>query len=63
MKIREVALNEAVLAQLIALSEAWTAEDNCYGYRPNDRSDIVRKQNLPCGGGRRRRGLSVRQGF
>jgi len=40
MKIREVALNEAVLAQLIALSEAWTAEDNCYGYRPNDRSDI-----------------------
>ena len=38
--IREVSLNEEVLEQLIRFSEDWTAEDSCYGYRPNDRTDI-----------------------
>lgn len=40
MIIREVELNDAVLAKLIRLSEDWTAENSCFGYRPNDRSDI-----------------------
>ncbi len=40
MNIREVELNDAILAKLIKLSEDWTAEDSCYGYRPNDKSDI-----------------------
>jgi ribosomal protein S18 acetylase RimI-like enzyme len=29
-----------VLAKLIKLSEDWTAENSCYGYRANDKSDI-----------------------
>ena len=40
MMIHEVALNEEVLDQLILFSEAWAAENSCYGYRPNDKSDI-----------------------
>ena len=40
MIIHEVELTEAVLAQLIRFSEDWTAENSCYGYRPNDKSDI-----------------------
>lgn len=40
MKITEVNLDEAVLAKLIRFSEDWTAENSCYGYRPNDQSDI-----------------------
>lgn len=40
MMIHEVNLNEEVLDQLIRFSEDWAAEDNCYGYRPNDKSDI-----------------------
>ena len=40
MFIHEVDLDEAVLAKLIRFSEDWTAENSCYGYRPNDRSDI-----------------------
>ena len=40
MTIHEVTLNEEVLDQLIRFSEDWAAEDSCYGYRPNDRSDI-----------------------
>ena len=40
MVIYEAELNEDVLAQLIRFSEDWTAENSCYGYRPNDRSDI-----------------------
>jgi ribosomal protein S18 acetylase RimI-like enzyme len=40
MTIREVQLDDEVLSLLISLSEDWTAEDSCYGYRPNDRSDI-----------------------
>ncbi len=40
MTIQEVRLDDEVLSLLISLSEDWTAEDSCYGYRPNDRSDI-----------------------
>lgn len=40
MDIREAALDEAVLAELIALSVDWAAENSCYGYRPNERADI-----------------------
>ena len=40
MTIQEVQLDDEVLSLLISLSEDWTAEDSCYGYRPNDRSDI-----------------------
>lgn len=36
----EVELNDAVLAKLVGFSEAWAAENSCYGYRPNDQSDI-----------------------
>lgn len=38
--IHEVTLDDAVLAKLIRFSEDWAAENSCYGYRPNDRSDI-----------------------
>ena len=40
MMIHEVNLNEEVLDQLIRFSEDWAAEDSCYGYRPNEKSDI-----------------------
>lgn len=40
MLIHEVDLNETVLAKLISFSEDWAEENSCYGYRPNDRSDI-----------------------
>lgn len=40
MLIHEVDLNETVLAKLISFSEDWAAENSCYGYRPNDKSDI-----------------------
>ncbi len=40
MTIQEVQLDDEVLSLLIRLSEDWTAENSCYGYRPNDRSDI-----------------------
>ena len=40
MFIHEVDLDETVLTQLILFSEDWTAENSCYGYRPNDKSDI-----------------------
>ena len=40
MLIHEVDLNEDVLAKLISFSEGWAAEKSCYGYRPNDKSDI-----------------------
>ena len=40
MNIREVVLDEAALTALIKMSEDWTAEGSCYGYRPNDKSDI-----------------------
>ena len=41
MIIYEVPLNDEVLEQLIRFSEDWTAENSCYGYRPNDRTDII----------------------
>ena len=40
MIIHEVSLNDHVLNQLIRFSENWAAENSCYGYRPNDRTDI-----------------------
>lgn len=36
MFIHEVELDETALAKLIRFSEDWTAENSCYGYRPND---------------------------
>ena len=38
--IREVDLNETVLAELIRLSKDWAAENSCFGYHPNEKSDI-----------------------
>ena len=40
MIIHEVNLNGEVLERLICLSEDWAAENSCYGYRPNSKSDI-----------------------
>ena len=40
MEIHEVALNEEILEKLIRLSEDWAAENSCFGYRPNEKSDI-----------------------
>ncbi len=40
MILYEAALDDEVLDQLIRFSEDWAAEDNCYGYRPNEKSDI-----------------------
>ena len=40
MKLYETELTDAVLAELIRLSEAWAAEDSCFGYRLNERADI-----------------------
>ena len=40
MIVYEVKLNDELLEKLIAMSEAWEAENSTYGYRKNDRSDI-----------------------
>ena len=40
MTIHEAVLNQETLALLISLSENWAAENSCYGYRPNEKSDI-----------------------
>ena len=40
MVFHEVALDEIMLEQLIRFSEDWAEENSCYGYRPNDKSDI-----------------------
>ena len=40
MKIHETILNDEILEQMIRLSEDWAAENSCYGYRPNDKTDI-----------------------
>ena len=32
--------DDEVLEQLIRFSEDWAAENSCYGYRPNDKTDI-----------------------
>ncbi len=40
MEIREEALSERLLEELIALSRDWESEDSCRGYRENRRDDI-----------------------
>ncbi len=40
MLIHEVVLDETVLAKLVRFSEDWAAENSCFGYRPNEKSDI-----------------------
>ena len=40
MTVHEVSLDEKVLEQLIRFSEAWAAENSCYGYRANEKADI-----------------------
>ena len=41
MQIREAMLDEAVMDTLLSLSRDWEAEGSCYGYRANEREDIV----------------------
>jgi len=40
MEIYETVLDDKVLKALIRLSKDWAAENSCYGYRQNDKSDI-----------------------
>lgn len=40
MYIHEIDLNEIIISKLIKLSETWAAENSCYGYHPNNKSDI-----------------------
>jgi len=40
MEIKEEQLNSALLADLIAMSADWEAENSTYGYHRNDSSDI-----------------------
>ncbi len=40
MKFCEAELTDAVLEQLIAFSQQWEDERNCYGYRKNTKKDI-----------------------
>lgn len=40
IQISEVHPSEEVISQLIAMSEAWEAENSCFGYRKNEKSDI-----------------------
>lgn len=40
MFMKEAAPDDALLEKLIALSGDWEAEDSCWGYRANERSDI-----------------------
>ena len=40
VKVYETELNEKTLDVLIKMSKDWEAEDSCYGYRANERSDI-----------------------
>ena len=40
MIVHEVVPDEKVLDRLIRFSEDWAAENCCYGYRPNDKTDI-----------------------
>ena len=40
MCIYESVLDDKVLELLIRFSEDWAAENSCYGYRPNDKTDI-----------------------
>ena len=41
MVIYEAAPDDAVFDRLIAFSRDWEAERSCYGYRANEREDIV----------------------
>lgn len=41
IRITETELTEDVLNELIRMSEEWEAEQSCYGYRKNERTDIV----------------------
>ena len=43
MTIREAVLDEKTLAVLIGFSEDWAAENSCFGYRPNEKSDMFGK--------------------
>ena len=40
MKIHEAKVDDALVGKLIMLSEAWEAEQSCYGYRANARADV-----------------------
>ena len=40
MRIHETELTHEVLSALIKMSEDWAAENSCYGYRANEKSDI-----------------------
>ena len=40
IRIAETELTGDVLQTLIRMSEAWEAENSCYGYRKNERADI-----------------------
>jgi len=40
MFFHEVLPDEEVLRQLIRFSEDWAAENSCYGYHPNNKTDI-----------------------
>ena len=40
MEIKEVNLNETIMARLIALSEDWEKESSCYSYRKNTPEDL-----------------------
>jgi ribosomal protein S18 acetylase RimI-like enzyme len=40
MRIHETELTHKVLSALIKMSEDWAAENSCYGYRANEKSDI-----------------------
>ena len=40
MLVHQVELSEGVMDTLILLSRAWEAENSCFGYRANTRSDI-----------------------
>lgn len=41
MYIREVGLDDKIITTLIEFSNEWAAENSCYGYRPNEVSDIL----------------------
>lgn len=40
IRIQETELNDDILRQLISLSDDWAQEENCHGYRKNEKSDI-----------------------
>ena len=40
-KFQEVTLTDNIMAELIRLSRDWESEKSCYGYRANERKDIL----------------------